>query len=76
MGCGASKGTEKKETVEEMNFKHIGVWEMDDFFRQVKELLDGFKECTAPLDEAKDDFYDTTKFYEVPGARNLFRLQF
>jgi len=33
MGCGASKGEEKKETVEEMNFKNTGVWEMDDFFR-------------------------------------------
>lgn len=44
------------------------MYEIDEFFRKVKELLDSFKECTVPLDEAKDDFYDTTKFYEVPGS--------
>lgn len=70
MGCGASKGEAKKETVEEFNFKNIGVYEMDEFFNKVKNLLDSFKECTGPLDEAITDFYDTTKFYEVPGASN------
>ncbi len=68
MGCGASKGKEQKETVEEISFKNTNVYEVDEFFRKVKELLDSFKEVTAPLEESRDDFYDTTEFYKVPGA--------
>lgn len=70
--CGSNKGEAKKETVEEFSFKNVGVFEVDEFFGRVKSLLDSFKECTGPLDEASDDFYDTTKFYEVPGASKYF----
>lgn len=72
MGCGASKGKEEGNTVEEINFKYMGVYEADEFFRKVKELLDSMKEVTAPLDESKDDFFDTTEFYKVPGASKIF----
>jgi hypothetical protein len=41
---------------------------MDDFFDKCKEVLDNFKDITGPLGEQKDQFYEATGFYEVPGA--------
>ena len=47
---------------------------VDDFFRDVRELVEAFNDCTTPYDEAKDIFYEVTKFYEVPGACNYHYL--
>ena len=69
MGCGASKGKADAEPdVSEMNFKPVGVASMDAFFDKCKETLDNFKDITGPLGEQKDNFYEATGFYEVPGA--------
>jgi len=71
MGCGASKGSEEKNTKEtKIDFKHLNVWEMDRFFDQVKELLESVEKLMKPYNEARDTFYEATKFYEVPGASN------
>ena len=52
MGCGGSKGkSEAETTVEEVNFKPVGVDSMDAFFDKCKEVLDSFKDITAPLAE-------------------------
>ncbi len=72
MGCGASKGKEESNTTQDLSFKYLGVYEVDEFFRKVKNLVDAFKDATAPYDEARDDLYDSSKFYEVPGASILF----
>lgn len=69
MGCGASKGKSDAEpTITEVNFKPVGVVSMDAFFEKCTEVLDNFKNITGPLGEQKDNFYETTGFYEVPGA--------
>lgn len=69
MGCGASKGKADAEaTITEVNFKPVGVASMDAFFDKCKEVLDAFKDITGPLGEQKDNFYEATGFYEVPGA--------
>ncbi len=69
MGCGASKGkAEAEPNITEVNFKPIGVVSMDEFFDKCKETLDSFKDITGPLGEQKDQFYEVTGFYEVPGA--------
>lgn len=41
---------------------------MDDFFRECKNLMDKFRDIIKPYEEAVDELYDVTKFYEVPGA--------
>eukprot|EP00349_Pseudokeronopsis_sp_Brazil_P002134 CAMPEP_0202964194 /NCGR_PEP_ID=MMETSP1396-20130829/8274_1 /ASSEMBLY_ACC=CAM_ASM_000872 /TAXON_ID= /ORGANISM="Pseudokeronopsis sp., Strain Brazil" /LENGTH=237 /DNA_ID=CAMNT_0049686111 /DNA_START=19 /DNA_END=732 /DNA_ORIENTATION=- len=72
MGCGASKGKEggdtEKNEVDEIKFKSMNMWEVDDFFRKVSNFLDDFKGALDPYTEAKKQLYDITKFYEVPGA--------
>lgn len=69
MGCGASKGKADTEAnVTEMTFKPVGVLSMDDFFDKCKETLDSFKDITGPLGEVKDEFFEVTGFYAVPGA--------
>ena len=69
MGCGASKGKAEAEAdVTEMTFKPIGVYSMDTFFDKAKETLDGFKDITGPLGEQKEQFFEVTGFYAVPGA--------
>lgn len=67
MGCGASKGkTSEKEA--KIEFKDIGVGSMDDFFTKCKELLTQFSETTNPLDDAKEEFFASSEFVEVPGS--------
>lgn len=69
MGCGASKGKEEAEPdVTEISFKPVGVDSMDAFFDKAKEVMDNFKDITGPLGEQKDNFFEVTGFYEVPGA--------
>lgn len=69
MGCGGSKGKADAEpTVEDINFRAIGVQSMDDFFDKAKETLDAFKDITGPLGEQKDNFFEATGFYMQPGA--------
>jgi hypothetical protein len=71
MGCGASKGTEKKSD-DKVEFKQCGVTSMDDFFQKCRDLIDQFKETTTPLSDAKEEFFEETGFYEVPGSSNSF----
>jgi hypothetical protein len=69
MGCGGSKGKADAEpSITDVNFKPVGVASMDSFFDKCKEVLDSFKDITGPLGEEKDQFYEATGFYEVPGA--------
>mmetsp|Transcript_20415 Transcript_20415/g.19397 ORF Transcript_20415/g.19397 Transcript_20415/m.19397 type:complete len:147 (+) Transcript_20415:11-451(+) len=71
MGCCSSSkgGGSKIETVDNLEFKHMNMREVDDFFDKVKTFMDSFKEATAPYEDAKTEFFDVTKFYEVPGAK-------
>lgn len=73
MGCGASKGKEDGGNTEsaDIEFKETGVWSLDDFFNQAKKILDSFKDITGPLGEQKDNFFEATGFYEVPGAGKI-----
>lgn len=73
MGCGASTGKSEENTQESANieFKHTDCWSIDDFFGQAKKVLDAFKDITGPLQEAKDKFFFSTGFYEVPGAGKI-----
>ena len=41
---------------------------MDDFFKKASGVLQAFKDITGPLGDQKDNFFDVTGFYEVPGA--------
>lgn len=71
MGCGASKGKSDEGGSSEnanIDFKDTGCWSIDDFFQQTTRLLDAFKDITGPLGEQKDNFFEVTGFYEVPGA--------
>jgi hypothetical protein len=75
MGCGASKGKDEgantsNEKEVEIKFKHCYVWELDRFFEEVTALMDSFKKATVPFEDARESFYEATKFYEVPGASN------
>lgn len=44
---------------------------MDDFFQKCRDIIDSFKGTVTPLDDAKDEFYETTGFYEVPGSSTI-----
>jgi hypothetical protein len=46
---------------------------MDDFFNEATKTLAAFKDITGPLSEQKDNFFDVTGFYEVPGASKYRR---
>jgi hypothetical protein len=46
---------------------------MDDFFNEAAKTLAAFKDITGPLSEQKDNFFDVTGFYEVPGASKYHR---
>lgn len=50
MGCGASKGkSEAQATVEDIEFKVVGISSLDDVFNKAKQTLDSVKEITGPL---------------------------
>jgi len=70
MGCGASKGKAEGEGSQsnDIDFKDTGCHSMDRFFQSAKEVLDAVKDLTGPINEAKEHFYFSTGFYEVPGA--------
>lgn len=71
MGCGASKGkSDEGGNMDsgDIEFKDTGVWSIDEFFGQAKKTLESFKDITGPLGEQKDNFFEATGFYEVPGA--------
>ena len=74
MGCGQSKGKEPEVT--EINFKNVGIWDLDQFFTEAKAVLDGFSGLTEPLKEAKEFFFEATGFYEVPGAGKHISLTY
>ena len=76
MGCGASKGkAEGGNTADngDIAFKKTNCWQMDDFFNEAAKTLAAFKDITGPLSEQKDNFFDVTGFYEVPGASKYRR---
>lgn len=76
MGCGASKGkAEAGATADsgEIAFKKTNCAQMDDFFNETTKTLTAFKDITGPLGEQKDNFFDVTGFYEVPGASKYRR---
>jgi hypothetical protein len=71
MGCGASKGkAEGGNSTEstDINFKKTNCYQMDDFFDKAMSTLKSFKDITGPLGDQKDNYFDVTGFYEVPGA--------
>ena len=78
MGCGASEGKDEdssKSTKEiDVKFKHLNVKSLDQFFKEVTALIEAFKDAAQPYKEARDAFYEATKFYEVPGASKNFPL--
>jgi hypothetical protein len=39
MGCGASKGESKEAGADEIEFKRVGVYTVDEFFEKCKSLL-------------------------------------
>jgi hypothetical protein len=72
MGCGASKGKEEGGSSSadsgEITFKKTNCYQMDDFFDKAAKTLQAFKDITGPLGDQRDNFFDVTGFYEVPGA--------
>ena len=75
MGCGASKGKSAEEASSDtIEFKRVDVWSVDDFFSQAERLQNSFKDLTGPLQEQKDQFFEVTGFYEVPGAGKLHSM--
>jgi hypothetical protein len=71
MGCGASKGNDAGGNTADsgdISFKPTNCWQMDDFFKKASGVLQQFKDITSPLSDQKDNFYDVSGFYEVPGA--------
>ena len=74
MGCGASKGKAEGEgsQSDDIEFKDTGCNSMDVFFNRAKEVLDAVKDLTGPLAEQKEKFFESTGFYEVPGAGKDF----
>ena len=66
MGCCSSNkggGGSNVETVHNLEFKRMNMWEVDEFFDKVKTFMDSFKDATAPYEEAKTELYDATTFY-------------
>ena len=68
MGCGESKGEEGSENEVKIAFKDTNCWQMDDFFKKARNLINDFKAIVDPLDDARDDFYNNSGFYEIIGA--------
>ena len=74
MGCGASKGKgESKEGSDDIEFKKTGVESMDNFFDRAGAILEGLKNLTGPLSEQKEKLFESTGFFEVPGAGSLLQ---
>jgi len=42
---------------------------LDTFFEDCKGLLDAFAEVCQPIEDADDNFLDSTGFFDVPGAK-------
>ena len=78
MDCGASKGKEGggSGTADsgDISFKPLNCYQADDFFKKAAGTLQAFKDITGPLSDKKDNFFDVTGFYEVPGA-SKYRYQ-
>ena len=74
MGCGASKGKADNQADAEIAFKHVGIWGMDDFFGQCKDLLNSFAGIVDPMAAQKDSYLSTTGFFETPGGSKLIPL--
>ena len=76
MGCGSSKGKAEGEGSgsAEIEFKDTGCHSMDRFFESAKKVLDAVKDLTGPLGEQKEKLFESTGFYEVPGAGKDFLI--
>ena len=56
----------------DITFKNTNVLSVDEFFTKVKDILDSFAKLKEPLIEKKDEFLESTGFFEVPGASNFY----
>jgi len=51
-----------------IEFNDTGCHQIDDFFRKAKEVHTALEDITGPIKENRDKLYESTGFYEVPGA--------
>ena len=80
MGCGASKGKADggngASDSGDISFKPTNCLQMDDFFKKAAGVLQSFKDISSPVDDQRDNFYNVTGFYEVPGASKYRSFSF
>jgi hypothetical protein len=70
MGCsapGSASGPNKK-TETEIKFSTTNLRDLDIFFSGAKEVFEAVTKLTKDVREKKDNFFEATKFMEVPGA--------
>ena len=60
MGCGGSKGQQEK-----ISMQMTKLAEVDEFFNDTQGVIDNIYELKDPIDEAREDFMESTGFDEV-----------